>query len=276
MIQKIMFKRLCKYAELVHLPSAMMICMLIFIPTFLNTHSFAYSILRSFPLTLAGLAGFALNNCIDIEKDRINKPDRALPSGILSVQTAIISSVFFYFLSLILTIFLPLSYPEMAIDLVGIAGTIIYSVLLNKIGYIKTIITGLLTILPFIVVLISYPSDVSNLTFCFAILLATIGKELLMDVRDISGDRISKQKTIAIRFGTRSTEIISMVAIVLSIICFLLSSLNTPELVIILPTSAFFAFIGYLLWFKGGKLQRDVGIYLLWGVIISWAIPVIM
>jgi 4-hydroxybenzoate polyprenyltransferase len=150
-------------------------------------------------------------------------------------------------------------------------------VFLKHIGYIKTIITGLLAVLPFTLVLHFYHPPVNDYLFLLAILLSTIGKELLMDVRDIKGDLAFNQKTFATKFGSSTTQMLSIGISLISLIFYALSYQVEPYVNSILVTlSALIIVTSYIIWFSKKHMKRELGIYLLWGGIIICSLPVLI
>lgn len=265
-----------KTLELLHAPSSAMIFLLIFLPSITNTAKIFPSIAKALPLTFIAMAGFALNNLIDAEKDLINKPKRAIPSGIISKQFAILLCVSLYGVSAIVLFAFSQSLFETLICIAAGIGTIIYSLCAKQIGYVKTLITGLLTITPFLIVFYYYNPKINEFLFIFAVILSTIGKELLMDVRDLSGDAAMGQFTVATLLGERVTQILSVCISSLAIVFYLLSYQMVFSLGLALTSIAIGVLIAsYIIWFLCSEHKHEFGIYLLWGVIVICSLPIL-
>lgn len=265
-----------KTLELLHAPSAAMIFLLIFLPSIINTTRFFLSLVKSLPLTLIAMAGFALNNYVDAEKDLINRPNRAIPSGIISKRFAMFLCVFLYGVSAITLFVFSQSLFETLVCVAAGVGTIIYSLYAKQIGYVKTLITGLLTITPFLIVFYYYNPKINELLFIFAVVLSTIGKELLMDVRDISGDASVGQFTVATLLGEDITQILSMCISGLAIVFYLLSyQFVIPLSLGLISVAIGILIVSYKIWFSGSEREHEFGIYLLWGVIAICSLPIL-
>ena len=270
-------KKIKKILELLHVPSSAMIFLLIFIPSIINTSNFFVSLVRSLPLTCIAMAGFALNNYVDAEKDFINKPNRAIPSGVISKRFAMRLCVCLYSVSTIILFLFSQSLFEMLICVTASVGTIIYSLCAKQIGYVKTLITGLLTITPFLMVFYYYNPKINELLFIFAVVLSTIGKELLMDVRDISGDEAVGQFTVATLLGERITQILSMCISGLAIVFYLLSyQFVIPLSLGLISVAIGILIVSYKIWFSSSEREHEFGIYLLWGVIAICSLPILV
>jgi len=266
-----------KISELLHVPSSMMIFILLFVPSIINGIGLGASLSRSLPLTLIAMAGFALNNYVDVRKDRINKPNRAIPSGVISRRSALLLSIALYLVSMVLSHISTNSLFVLTIYTLALLGTVAYSLLSKKIGYIKTLITGLLTITPFLVALHYYQPSINGTLFLLAVVMATIGKELLMDIRDIRGDSAAGYYTIATLFGKEKTQAISIVFSVVALVLYFFSfKFNTAIGLVITMLAAIIVFASYMIWFSKRGLKNELGIYLLWGSIIICSLPVLL
>jgi 4-hydroxybenzoate polyprenyltransferase len=269
--------RLQKISELLHVPSSSMIFLLIFIPSTINGLSTLMAVLRALPLTLIAMAGFALNNYIDADKDIINKPKRAIPSGIISRWIALQLCTILYMVAIIILVSVKRDFTELAVSFCAIIGTLVYSLFSKKLGYVKTLITGILTTAPFIIVMHYYQPSVNIILFLTAIVLSTIGKELLMDVNDIKGDDYVGQQTIATRLGSTRTQILSFSISVLAILLYLLSYKLEPTSIMLIAISSIFVLsCSYIIWFAKRSKHREFGIYLLWGVMVVCGLPVLV
>lgn len=270
-------ERIKKIFELLHIPSSAMIFLLIFVPSIINSTNFFTSFIKSLPLTFIATAGFALNNYMDAEKDLINKPNRAIPSGVISKQFAMFLCALLYFISTIILFAFSQSLFETLICIVAGLGTIFYSICAKRIGYVKTLITGLLTITPFLIVFYYYDPGVNEFLFLTAVVLSTIGKELLMDVRDISGDAAVGQFTIATLLGEHITQTLSVCISSLAIVFYLLSyQFAMPLSLGLISVAIGILIVSYKIWFSASKHRHEFGIYLLWGVIAICSLPILI
>jgi geranylgeranylglycerol-phosphate geranylgeranyltransferase len=142
---------------------------------------------------------FAINDYNDVEKDRINHPERPLPSGTLLPQHAWWAAVMLFSSALFAAILLG-QYPWM---LVAVSTLLLwnYSAILNINGVLGNVVVA--TIVAALILFTSlvagrplamlYPS-----AFLFCYILA---KEIVWDIHDAVGDRNRNVYTIANTWG---------------------------------------------------------------------------
>ena len=155
------------------------------------------------PLLLAALTaalitggGNVHNDLCDIETDRINRPDRPLPSGRLPIRAARAEAFGLFAAGVGFSLLLPLS--SLAIALVATAGLALYNTHLKRVPLAGNLLVGLLGGLAFIYggTSAGAPGPASVPAFFAAIF--HFGRELIKDVEDRAGDRL-------LRGGTRPT-----------------------------------------------------------------------
>ncbi|MDJ0618820.1 MAG: geranylgeranylglycerol-phosphate geranylgeranyltransferase [Calothrix sp. MO_192.B10] len=152
-------------------------------------------------------AAFAINDYCDVEKDRINHPNRPLPSGHLSLMQAWWAAVVLFTCGLILAI--PLGFYPFILVAVSTILLWNYSSLLNYSG-----IAGNLVVAAIVAALIFLGSLVVGrpfsmlypVWFLFCYILA---KEIIWDVHDANGDRALGVVTIANWWGVRAAFFIA-------------------------------------------------------------------
>lgn len=143
------------------------------------------------------------NDIYDIAADRINVPERPLPSGALSVRVA-----WLWFVGLLCTAvasgLLLGTFHAMWVGLT-IGASILYSVLLKRVLVLGGLVVGALlgNALLFGASLGSDPSAAIHLG-SIEVALFTFGRETLKGIRDIEGDRIVGVVTVASVCGRRS------------------------------------------------------------------------
>jgi geranylgeranylglycerol-phosphate geranylgeranyltransferase len=151
-------------------------------------------------------AGNAWNDYLDVEIDRINQPQRVLPSGMISRRGAWMFSVGLTLLALIVAAFI--NWPSFIIALGATIILYIYSWRLKS-----TVLMGNAT-----VAAVSALSAVfggiaaGNVrpTFWLAIIIATaiLGREVLKTLADYEGDLRQQCRTIATAWGQRRARVV--------------------------------------------------------------------
>lgn len=171
--------------------------------TVLNpTTPFLHYLLTAALLVCMMSAACAINDYWDVEKDRIDHPDRPLPSGCLSLQQAWWGAVSLFSSALLLAIPLGL-YPLLLVItsvvlLWNYSHMLAYSGILGN-GIVATIIAALI----FLGSLVAHRpfSMLYPIWFLFCYALA---KEIVWDVHDAEGDRAQGIVTVANRWGDRT------------------------------------------------------------------------
>ncbi|MFN3426102.1 MAG: geranylgeranylglycerol-phosphate geranylgeranyltransferase [Candidatus Thermochlorobacter sp.] len=153
--------------------------------------------------TLVGAAANVINDVMDIEIDRINKPKRPLISGALTAQEAR-----WYWLALsalgILTAAW-ISLPHLMIAVSATAVLYAYSAALKHIALLGNIVVSAVVSLGLIYAALAV-GDLSALwfpvTFCF---FFNLGREILKDLEDTEGDKAGGANTLPLKIGTVKT-----------------------------------------------------------------------
>ena len=158
----------------------------------------------AFSLAFACAAGNVINDIYDIEIDKINKPDRVLPSGSLSVSTAKI----IYLIGLLISIALSLLNGIVSLIFVFVVNTtlFLYSADLKKRILLSNITVALLTASAlFYGGLIAGNIGGSIIPAAFAFLINLI-REIVKDMEDAKGDSEKGVLTLPNRFGFAATK----------------------------------------------------------------------
>jgi len=162
-------------------------------------------------LILAGIIGFivtaagnSINDFYDIDVDRINRPDRPLPNGVLTQKNVL---VFFAVLIIVaLTLNLLLNIYAFGISFISIVLLVLYSYKLKRMPLVGNMIVSLLTALAFIfggVVVGNVTLAIIPAVFAFLINLI---REVIKDMEDADGDRSLGIRTFPIRFGNKASK----------------------------------------------------------------------
>jgi geranylgeranylglycerol-phosphate geranylgeranyltransferase len=165
---------------------------------------------------LTAAAGNIINDVYDIDTDKINQPQRPLPSEIISTKEAFILYTLFTIISILLSMWLNLF--ALSIILFSHLLLFLYSKYLKQIPLVGNITVAFLTGLVFIFggVVVGNPSA-AILPAIFAFLINLI-REIVKDVQDIEGDRQAGLFTFPIKFGIlKSKFIISFFTFILLI-----------------------------------------------------------
>jgi geranylgeranylglycerol-phosphate geranylgeranyltransferase len=136
---------------------------------------------------LIGAASMPFNDYFDYEIDKTIHPNRPLPKGILKPSTAFWSSVTMFVIALFLSTFVNLMV--FLFTVIGVTLVVLYEIISKSRGFIGNFFVSLTSALAFTVggaVMENLEKPLFFTTIAFFIFLS---REILMDVRDIEGDR---------------------------------------------------------------------------------------
>ncbi len=167
-------------------------------------YSIRIIIFASLSAGFAAAAGNTINDIFDIEIDKLNRPDRPLPSNVISRKQALIM----YFLFIIISLFLGYLINDAAFIVACSANMILflYSYKFKSIPLFGNSIVASLTGLAFLYGGIA----VNNVRFAvipavFAFLINAI-REIVKDMEDVKGDSANNIKTFPILKGYKSAN----------------------------------------------------------------------
>jgi geranylgeranylglycerol-phosphate geranylgeranyltransferase len=150
---------------------------------------------------------FAINDYDDIEKDRINHPERPLPSGTLLPAHAWWTAVLLFTVALLATV--PLG--EACSVLVVLSAILLwnYSSILNVSGILGNFVVAMIVaaLILFASLAVSQPLSMlypSAFLFCYI-----LAKEIVWDIHDAVGDRKRGVTTIANTWGAKPAFVIA-------------------------------------------------------------------
>ncbi|MCM2271386.1 MAG: geranylgeranylglycerol-phosphate geranylgeranyltransferase [candidate division Zixibacteria bacterium] len=157
--------------------------------------------------------GNTVNDILDIESDRINHPDRPLPSGALSVRRAKTIAVVCHIAAVPLIAIS--NWQVMSLGILTIAALMAYNVWLKGVPLVGNMLIGLLGAAAFMCGglaadpdrALSLPGPLIAATF--ALMLHLI-REMVKDIEDIDGDRWGKARSLPRIIGGRSALLIAM------------------------------------------------------------------
>ena len=157
----------------------------------------------------------AINDSFDIEIDRINRPERPLPKGMLTQQdaelmwlttsvTAIAVNILFNFSALMIVVF-------------AVVLLYYYSSTLKRTVILGNMVVGIMTGMAFIyggVVAGTIDRAIMPALFAF---LSNFSREIIKDIEDIEGDKKGNAVTLPIKYGIKTALIITTILLVLLI-----------------------------------------------------------
>lgn len=152
-------------------------------------------------------AGNVLNDVCDLDTDRINTPYRPLPAKILSRTEAIVFAALLAFIGLLLAV--PLGVMGTIIALSAVLILLFYDLKLKRVPLAGNLAVAFLGGLAFTYGGIAGFSPLQSLVPAMFAFLFHLGRELVKDAADISGDSLSGIRTAATIWGVRISLFLS-------------------------------------------------------------------
>lgn len=180
---------------------------------------------------LISAGGFIINDIYDIEIDKINQPNRILPSGKISLTSAWIYTVILFIIGLLLSLYsltIPVTFnlgiiPPIMVA-IGIISLFLYAAILKKLGLIGNLVIIALSTIPFFVGGL-FVNDLSKAVFPVLIVLTVqYSREIIKDVDDIKGDVAASDFIINLPtiIGIKNTILVGKILLFLTVLITLL------------------------------------------------------
>ena len=196
--------------------------------------------------------GNAINDYTDQGIDRINRPNRPIPSGRITASRALITSQVLFIVGIAFALFLNL-YCLMLASLNSLV-LVLYAWKLKRRGLVGNLSIGYLVGSTFLfgglaTAGLLIPSELLILVLMAS--LSTVGRELIKAIEDMKGDRKLGFKTFPLRHGVGKAAVLAVVfigaAIAISPLPYLLGIFEWQYLaVVIVSIAAFLAAVGMI------------------------------
>ncbi|MCE4625259.1 MAG: geranylgeranylglycerol-phosphate geranylgeranyltransferase [Desulfurococcales archaeon] len=167
------------------------------------------SILSGFTVGFAiSASSMVLNDIADIEIDRVNAPHRPLPSGMISVRSAILC----YWLLLAVGLSLSTMTGIDSLVLAALAAVIaaLYDLKLKLSGFAGNVAVAFTTSLPFLYAFTMVDeANPSVIVFWGMVFLTVLGREIAKDIADVEGDMVKGARTLPILYGRKTAAAVA-------------------------------------------------------------------
>lgn len=195
-------------------------------------------------------AGNAINDYFDIDIDRINKPDRPIPSGKISLRTALYFSLALFAAGSIIAASINMICGAIAV--VNSLLLIYYASTLKRTALLGNIAVGYLTGSTFLfggAVFFEYGGIKDVFVLFVLATMATIAREIVKDIEDIEGDREDGAQTLPIIIGPKKAayiaSLIGLVAVLASPLPYIQSLMTVRYLILVAIADILFAVAVY-------------------------------
>lgn len=175
----------------------------------------------TFNVFLAGIvvfiatgAGNAINDYFDHKIDAINRPERPIPSGRISLKTAGIYSLLLFVVAIIIGFIIgPL--PGIIVVLSSLL-MVYYAYSLKTKCLIGNLSISFLTGMSFVLGGVVVNELLISIYLGFFAFLMTMAREIVKDMEDMEGDKIEGASTLPIVYGKRVSSIIAAFFMILA------------------------------------------------------------
>jgi geranylgeranylglycerol-phosphate geranylgeranyltransferase len=167
-------------------------------------------------VSLVTAAGNVINDYFDVEIDRVNRPDRPIPSGQITPGAACVYAVTLFLAGLFVCLFT--NELCIAIAVFNSLLLVVYSAWLKRSLLLGNIAVAYLSGSMFLFggALSGLPGVFHVLPFAVMTFFAMLARELVKDAEDVEGDAKSGAVTLPIRYGIRPTAILALTCTVLA------------------------------------------------------------
>jgi 4-hydroxybenzoate polyprenyltransferase and related prenyltransferases len=162
-------------------------------------------------VVLVTAAGNVINDYYDAEIDRINRPERPIPSGAVTRRAALAYAVALFVLGIIASIFTtPLC---LAIAVFNSALLVLYAARLKSTPFFGNAAVSYLSASIFLFggAFAGWTGFIHMLPVAAITFLAMLSREILKDAEDIEGDRAGGADTLPLRIGVKKSALLAFV-----------------------------------------------------------------
>ncbi|HIK02935.1 TPA: UbiA family prenyltransferase [archaeon] len=193
--------------------------------------------------------GNAINDYYDVFIDKINRPDRPLPSGKITLRGIWAYAFALFAIGIVVSWLLP--FWSFLIAFTNAFLLAIYAYRLKRSGFFGDLVISYLVASVFIFA----GTAIDNLEIGFILAIAAFftntAREILKDLEDIKGDKMFGVRTLPLIAGRKKSVIFVSSFLVISILVspfpYTLGILTYPYLVVAFVADGIFAYIIYLL-----------------------------
>jgi geranylgeranylglycerol-phosphate geranylgeranyltransferase len=199
-----------------------------------------------FTVFLVTGAGNAINDYFDAGIDAINRPDRPIPSGRISKESAYTFSIALFAAGVIISFFIG-TIPF----LIAAFNSLIlyfYAFLLKRKVFVGNLSVAYLTGSTFLFGGAAFGEKGIGITLVlfFLSMLATLAREIVKAIEDIDGDRKEGASTLPIRIGEKRSAYVActfgILAVILSPLPYLMNLFNQSYLYVVGIADALFLY----------------------------------
>jgi geranylgeranylglycerol-phosphate geranylgeranyltransferase len=152
----------------------------------------------------------ALNDVIDREADRVNRPERPVPAGLVSPSEASALSCIAWATALALAWQVGAGAVVLVASWVGLTAG--YCALFKRVPVLGNVVVSIVAASPFVLGGVSQRAIALSLVPFSLAFLVNLAREIVKDAEDVKGDAKSGVTTVAVVFGTRISMVLARIA----------------------------------------------------------------
>ncbi|MBM5804730.1 MAG: hypothetical protein FJZ49_01440 [Candidatus Verstraetearchaeota archaeon] len=196
-------------------------------------------------------SSMVINDIVDLDIDRINAPDRPLPSGMISKRSALIFGGFLTILGIAAAI--PLSIYAVVIAVLTFIVSLSYNLYGKKIGLPGNMMVSFCVAVPFLFggIAVANTIDITIAVFFLLAFLANVGREITKGIADMEGDRLKKIRTVALVYGTKTAAwaaaLFYITAVLITPLPYIFGNLGLYYAMIVLVVDAGFVYSSFFI-----------------------------
>jgi 4-hydroxybenzoate polyprenyltransferase len=252
--------------RLTRLDSSLLGALAIFLALLARTGNLGLSFGKAIPLLFIAICTFIANDLDDLERDRVNHPERPLPAGHLTPGFAAV----LYFVSLALGLFSTRYFvaQDIAFWYYGLfIISISYGYIIECLPSLKAPYVAAASTVPILIIARSYPNEPRLYVIAVSAFFFTLGREICGVIRDRVGDVVSYLH----KFNPASLALVSFLVQVIGLLLLATQIRKPGEIAALFAITVLLALAG-IYWVKLAdyrqatllmKIQLFVGLYFL-------------
>lgn len=208
--------------------------------------------------------GNALNDFIDLRIDRINKPARPIPSGMITRKQALIFSLLMFASCVLIA-----SQVSRIFLVAAITGTLVlvfYDMFSKSLGVLGNMMVSLVIGAPFMVIGMITGETHKAVFLAIAAATITFGRELVKSIEDVKGDSVIGRFSLPAKYGKRKTMLVASVSILIGSISLIYLRVFYSNVYILILIFAIYKYSGAIIQpvrmttSKMGRFSKDIKI----------------
>lgn len=204
----------------------------------------------------------SINDWFDLDIDRINRPDRVLPQGLISTKTALGAAIILFACGIIISIFI--NFYAIIITVLSSIVLLLYSAFLKRQVLWGNITVSFMTALAFIYGALAAGNIGGGVVPALLAFQFHLGREIIKDMEDMEGDKKQGAKTLPIVHGEIVTKVVVTIVFALligfSFVPYVLQIYNLLYLItVVIGVDFVLLSVSFLLW--KNSTERRLNLY---------------